>query len=92
MEQTRGNHETFRPVSILDKGLEINEDDMAYDAYNPRATLAHDLDKQSEYRPSEYLRKSYREGTYIDTVHGEDVSYNIDAHQFQFMDGESPEV
>lgn len=33
-------HETFRPVSILDRGgLEINEDDFIYDQDNLRATF-----------------------------------------------------
>lgn len=37
--QIKNNHETFRPVSILDNGgLEINEDDLIYDQ-NLRATL-----------------------------------------------------
>ena len=32
------NHNTFRPVSILDRGLEINEDDLNYEL-NGRETL-----------------------------------------------------
>ena len=41
-EQNKGNHDTFRPVSILEKGLEINEDDMMYDNVNARGTFAND--------------------------------------------------
>ena len=41
-EQNKGNHDTFRPVSILEKGLEINEDDMMYDNANARGTFAND--------------------------------------------------
>ena len=37
-DQLGGNHGTFRPVSILDRGLDLNEDDMLYDD-NVRATL-----------------------------------------------------
>lgn len=31
--------ETFRPVSILDRGLDLNEDDFIYDQMNGRGTL-----------------------------------------------------
>ena len=33
------NHNTFRPVSILDRGLEINEDDLNYEMNAARATM-----------------------------------------------------
>ena len=36
--QEQMNHNTFRPVSILDRGLEINEDDLNYEL-NGRETL-----------------------------------------------------
>ena len=54
-EQIKGNHDTFRPVSILEKGLEINEDDMMYDNVNARGTFAND-----QLRNSEYMRESIR--------------------------------
>lgn len=36
--QEQLNHNTFRPVSILDRGLEINEDELNYEM-NARGTL-----------------------------------------------------
>ena len=72
------NHDTFRPVSILDKGLEINEDDMMYDNVNARGTFANDY-----LRGSQFMRESIRGEQQYNEVYSErDNSMQFDSNQF----------
>jgi len=52
-------HGTFRPVSILDRGLEINEDDMIYETDNVRATLHPEMEDYDQQRMTELQQREY---------------------------------
>ena len=53
LAQAQRDHDTFKPVSILDRGLELDEDDFNYDTnFNMRATMQQE--NYSEYRQTEF--------------------------------------